>query len=158
MYSRSISALMAFTLSTLIVACDGPRPSPQQPQSSTSNNLPDLVLINIVLKAKPPGYGQRDDVIVNTVVRNNGADCRQGFIVRCSYGCSGNPQYFGGMRVTNGLGRNQEITLGDDTLLSLSGCSFESQRQFTCTVDAEALVAESDESNNSRTEVLLTGR
>ena len=116
------------------------------------------MLTDIIVKPKPAGYGYDDDVIINTVARNNGGDCREGFIVRCSFTCDGNETYFSGMEVTNGLGANEEVTLGDDALLSLSSCSFQSQRQFSCSVDADGLVAESDELNNSRSEDLLTGR
>jgi hypothetical protein len=129
------------------------------------SRLPDLVLTNIILKPKPAGYGYENEVIVNTVVRNNGADCEQGFAVWCWFTCAkpqSNSQTYFGMDVTNGLGRNQEVTVGDDALLDLSDCSFQSQREFTCEVDspfnAGNVVAESDESNNTRTETLLTGR
>jgi hypothetical protein len=143
----------------LLTACDDSQPTGSEPQPQPSpSNLPDLVVTDIILKPKPAGYGQQDDVIINTVVRNNGADCKQGFLVWCSYSCDGNPTYFSGMQATNGLGSNQEITLGDDALLSLSSCSFRSQRQFSCTVDADNIVTESNESNNTLTEVLLTGR
>lgn len=128
----------------------------RQPSPTSPPTLPDLVLTDIILKPKLAQYP--DDVIINTVVRNNGADTRQGFIVGCTCTCNGNPMYFSGMRISNGLKSNQEVTLGDDSLLSLSNCSFEAQRQFTCTVDPDKLVDESDESNNTRTETLLTSR
>jgi hypothetical protein len=80
-----------------------------QPSSTSPPTLPDLVLTDIILK---PGLAQYpDDVIINTVVRNNGADTRQGFIVSCTVPCSGNPMYFSGMRMSNGLESNQEVIL-----------------------------------------------
>jgi hypothetical protein len=137
---------------------DGTPTQEPAPGGNGAASQPDLVLTDIIVKPKPAAYGTGDDVIINSVVRNNGADCRQGFIVRCSFNCDGSETYFSGMQVTNGLGSNQEVALGEDALLSLSSCSFQSQRRFSCSVDADNLVAESDESNNSRTEDLLTGR
>jgi len=160
MKSRMIPVLIVFAVGVCLAVCNcGKAPTGQpQPSPTSAPNLPDLVLTDIILKPKPAGYGDAADVIINTVVRNNGAACTQGFIVWCSFSCSGNPMYFSGMQATNGLGSNQEITLGDDSLLSLSSCSFQSPREFVCTADSENYVVESNESNNSRTEMLLTGR
>ena len=128
MNPRTSSVLVVFAISIFLAACGGTQPteSAPQPPPPSSPNLPDLVLTDIILKPKPANYGNEDDVIINTVVRNNGADCKQGFVVWCSFTCDGNPTYFSGMQVTNGLGRNQEVRLGDDSLLSLSSCSFQS--------------------------------
>ena len=152
--------LVAFAMSLALTACDDalPTKSAPQPPPPSSADLPDLVLTDIILKPKPTDYGSKDHVIINTVVGNNGADCKQGFVVWCSFTCDGNPTYFSGMQVPNGLGSRQEVVLGDDALLSLSSCSFQSQRKFSCTVDADDVVTESDESNNAWTEVVLTGR
>jgi len=141
-----------------ICSCGKAPPGQTQPSPTSAPGLPDLVLTDIILKPKPAGYGYESDVIINTVVRNDGAACTQGFVVWCSFSCSGNPRYFSGMELPNGLGSNQQITLGDDALLSLSDCSFQPQREFVCTADSENHVAESNESNNDRTEVLQTGR
>ncbi len=154
---RALSVFLVLAVGILLSACDE-APPVTSPPGPNPPSQPDLVVADIVLKPKPAGYGYDDDIIVNTVVRNNGAGTGQGFTVWCTYNCNGNPQYFSGMQATNGLSANQEVTLGGDALLSLSSCSFASQRQFTCTVDTDNLVAESDESNNERTETLLTGR
>lgn len=154
---RALSVLVVLVVSVLLTACDE-APPVTSPPGPNPPSQPDLVLTDIVLKPRPANYGTDDDVIVNTVVRNNGAAANQGFSVWCSYSCNGNAQFFSAMKATNGLPANQEITLGDDSLLSLSSCSFEAQREFTCIVDNDKLVAESDESNNELTETLLTGR
>lgn len=150
--------LLSVTLvgACVVAACGGSPATPPPPPPPTINPLPDLVVADILLKPKPANYP--DDVIVNTVVRNDGADATVGFIVWCSFSCNGSPTYFSGMQMTNGLGAGQSATLGDDSLLSLSSCSFTSQREFTCTVDSENLVTESNESNNELTETLLTDR
>ena len=158
MKALTSSMLVVLTIGIFLTSCDSAQPTATQPPPSLPPSLPDLVLTDIILKPKPAGYGYEDDIIINTVVRNNGADCKQGFVVWCSFTCDGNPTYFSGMQAINGLGSNQEVTLGDDTLLSLSSCSFQSQREFSCTVDSENVVTESDESNNTWTEILLTGR
>lgn len=95
------------------------------------NLLPDLVLKDILVKPKSPGYGTKDDMILNTVVLNQGANCQVGFIVRCSYTCSGNLAFFSGQMSINGLSQGQEATLGDNNLLNLGDCSFASKREFT---------------------------
>lgn len=68
----------------------------------------------------------------------------------CQFTCSNSMTYFSGMKVENGLGGNAELHLG--------GCSFTDRREFTCTVDADGLVDEINENNNTLTETLLTGR
>lgn len=157
-YLNSILAMFAIVISTIACIVPTPTPSAPQPPPPSSSDLPDLILTDIIFKPKPAGYGYEDDIIINTVVRNNGVDTQQGFVVWCSFSCDGNQTYFSGMQVTNGLGSQQEITLGDDTLLSLSSCSFQSQREFSCTVDSDNFVEEVDESNNTWAEILLTGR
>ncbi len=117
-------------------------------------NLPDLVILDITLrKTNDPEF-----VIINTVVRNNGASSGAGFIVGCQFACSNSMTYFSGMKVENGLSSNQEVTLGGNAELHLGGCSFTDRREFTCTVDADGLVNEINENNNTLTETLLTGR
>jgi hypothetical protein len=125
-------------------------------EQTFAQDLPDLVITDIILKNR---RSDSREIIVNTVVRNIGAvDAIDGFIVRCSYSCNGNPHnYFSGMQATNGLAAGKQMTLGDDSWLSLSGCSFVGDREFHCIVDADQHVSELDESNNTRSEVLLTG-
>ncbi len=147
----------------MLVSCDEPTPyTHEEPQPPSKPSLPDLVLTDIVLKPKPAGYGYKDDVIINTVVRNNGANATQGFNVWCSFQCkdpsTNSPTYFSGMELPNGLGSGKQATLGGDALLDLSGCSFKGSRKFTCYVDQENYVNESDETNNQLEEILLTGR
>lgn len=155
-------ALTMITVIILGVAAVGCAPPPTQPPPPTKPPLPDLVLLDIILKPKPANYGQQDDVIINTVVRNNGSDATQGFNVWCEFQCkdpaTNSPTYFSGMQIENGLGSGQQMTLGDDTLLSLSDCLFRDSRKFTCTVDGEDYVKESDEANNTLEEILMTGR
>lgn len=145
----------------LLTGCLTSTPPPPAPRPTTPP-LPDLQLLDIILKPKPAGYGSQDDVIINTVVRNNGADATQGFRVWCSFQCkdpaASSPTFFSGMNLPNGLGGGQQVTLGDDSLLSLSDCPFRDSRRFTCEVDQEDYVKESDETNNTLEEVLMTGR
>jgi len=156
---KVILTLMVFGV--LIFGCDDGSYQPPPPKPTTPS-LPDLVLLDIILKPKSQGYGYEDDVIINTVVRNDGANATQGFTVWCSFQCkdpsTNSPTYFSGMELNNGLGSGQQETLGDDTLLSLSDCPFRDSRKFTCVVDQEDYVAESNENNNTLEEVLMTGR
>lgn len=155
---RLASSCVGLMVLGLTMACGGAynTPTPYSPPPSPAPSLPDLVITDILLKPKPGNYP--DDVVVNTVVRNTSATTNQGFEVWCSFDCDGSITYFSGMQVTNGLAAGQEVVLGDDALLSLSSCSFRSQRQFTCLVDMEDWVTEADENDNELTETLLTGR
>ena len=152
--------IVACFVGGLLAGCSTATPPPPPPP--TKPPLPDLQLLDIILKPKPAGYGYQDDVIINTVVRNNGANATQGFGVWCSFQCKdpavSSPTYFSGMNLPNGLGGGQQVTLGDDSLLSLSDCPFRGSRTFTCVVDQEDYVKESDETNNTLEEVLMTGR
>lgn len=113
---------------------------------------------DIIIIPKAPGYGSNNDVIINTKVRNNGGDTLQGFNVWCHFHCGQLDSYFSGMNAKNGLKQGQEITLGDNPLLSLSDCPFATPRKFECTVDPENYVTESDKKNNSMAEFIFTGR
>lgn len=133
-----------------------PTPTPITPP------LPDLVLLDIILKSGPQPGNYEDEVIINTVVQNRGANATQGFNVWCEFRCreepNWSPTYFSGMNLPNGLGGGQTVTLGDDSWLSLSECPFRGSRTFSCQVDVEDYVKESDETNNTLEEVLMTGR
>jgi len=140
--------------------CD--EPPPNESPSPRERSRPDLVIEDIVLKAPARTKPQDpDSIVVNTVVANKGDDARNGFIVTCWFPCkeeNWSPMYFSGMRAINGLAAGRSVVLGDDAWLSLSDCPFAAQRKFTCKVDSDNTVDESDETNNERSEVLLTGR
>lgn len=144
-----------------LTGCTTPTPPPLPPQPTTPS-LPDLVLLDIILKSGPQAGDHQDEVIINTVVQNQGVNATQGFNVWCEFRCreepNWSPTYFSGMNLPNGLGSGQTVTLGDDSWLSLSDCPFRGSRTFTCEVDKENYVQESNETNNTLQEVLMTGR
>ena len=126
--------------------------------TSIGADLPDFVLVDIFLAPQPPQASQ-DTIYLGTTIRNDGADFRAEISVVCDFDCRGySRRYIGGLKLPNGLAQRREVTLGDRTPLDIDGCFFVSQRNFTCSVDKSNRIAESDETNNSMSKTLFTGR
>lgn len=153
--------IIACVIGTFLSGCQTPTPPPP-PRPPTQSSLPDLALLDIILKSGPQPGAHKDEVIINTVIQNMGANATQGFNVWCEFQCreepNQSPTYFSGMNLPNGLASGQKVTLGDDSWLSLSDCPFRASRTFTCQVDKEDYVKESNEANNTLKEILMTGR
>lgn len=151
--------LFLIVLLMAVVACDsngsnGTNTSAPNDGGNRNPSQPDLEITDITSRSG----SNPDDVIINATVRNNGASFNEDFVVRCEYTCNGNANFFTVGVVRNGMGAGESQTLGGDTLLSLSTCSMSSFREFSCTADVDGFINETNESNNTRTENLNTGR
>lgn len=122
-------------------------------------DLPDLKVNDIFLAPSLPGYEDQDVIFFGTVVGNEGASFRGEVSVVCSFSCRGHSQrYVGGMKVLNGIPSRGQVVLGEKTPLEIGDCYFDSRREFTCSVDETDAIQETDETNNSLSKLLTTGR
>ncbi len=122
-------------------------------------DLPDLKVNDIFLAPSLPGYENEDVIFFGTVISNEGANFRGKVSVVCSFSCRGHSQkYIGGMKVQNGIPSRGQVTLGEKSPLDIGDCYFNSRRLFTCSVDDGNIIREIDETNNSLSKTLPTGK
>lgn len=120
-----------------------------------ADDLPDLVVSDIVLAPPPQGYENQEVIFIAATIRNLGADCDKEISIACDFACRGDSRrYIGGMKLAF-LARGSEAVVGDRSPVELSDCFFSSRLKFTCTVDHNRKVAETEEGNNSLTKSLL---
>ncbi len=125
---------------------------------ASAEDLPDLVVSDIVLAPPPQGYEDQEVLFIGAVIGNRGADCDKAISVACNFSCRGDSRrYVGGMRLKS-LAGGKEVVVGERSPLDLSDCFFASRRKFTCTVDDNEQIQEADESNNTMTKALLARR
>ncbi|NDJ77266.1 MAG: hypothetical protein GYB65_13510 [Chloroflexi bacterium] len=103
-----------------------------------------------------------DDVDFTVTIHNRGSSINRDFVVRCEVPCrtepGWSPTYFGYNYDRGSMGAGQSVTLGEGVWLNLGDCPFSTYREFTCDVDAENNVDESNEGNNTYSESIYTNR